>query len=483
MKKIYFRADAGAAIGYGHFIRTLALADMLKADFSCTFFTCHPTAYQIGEMEKVCPYVALQEETHFDDFLSRLHGDEIVVLDNYFFTTDYQRAIKDKGCRLVCVDDMHDKHYVADVVINHGVTDEKLFSAEPYTQLCLGYDWVLLRSPFLHLLQTRQRKNRKIEKAVICFGGSDKNNLTERFVSVLQREAAVKQIIAIVGDKHQAVNSSHFHSKVSYLHNLSASEMADVFNRADIAFLSASTVCLEALSRQIPVAAGYYVDNQREMYAEYVIHNLIYPLGNLLELDFEKLEFSSIKERIKVLDTMLNPSLVPLRYRNLFQNLFVPIKIEQNGLKLIDYRLLDEEQHLSIWKARNEESIRLQMAHTEPILWESHLNFVNNLSSQYRKVYMAAYRDGELVGSVNIEYESVVQVERGIFILPEFWGKGDSVLIEKALFEYLQEQHVSSVSAKVLKTNSRSLHFHLKLGYRQISNDDKYDYLIKDLNA
>ena len=33
MQKIYFRADASATIGYGHFIRTLALADMLKDDF------------------------------------------------------------------------------------------------------------------------------------------------------------------------------------------------------------------------------------------------------------------------------------------------------------------------------------------------------------------------------------------------------------------------------------------------------------------
>lgn len=32
MQKIYLRADASAAIGYGHFIRTLALADMLKDD-------------------------------------------------------------------------------------------------------------------------------------------------------------------------------------------------------------------------------------------------------------------------------------------------------------------------------------------------------------------------------------------------------------------------------------------------------------------
>lgn len=68
MKKIYFRADASATIGYGHFIRTLALADMLKDDFDCTFFTCHPTSYQVSEMEKVCPFVTLQEETHYDEF-------------------------------------------------------------------------------------------------------------------------------------------------------------------------------------------------------------------------------------------------------------------------------------------------------------------------------------------------------------------------------------------------------------------------------
>lgn len=48
-------------------------------------------------MEKVCPFVTLQEEAHYDEFLSSLQGDEIVVLDNYFFTTDYQRAIKQKG--------------------------------------------------------------------------------------------------------------------------------------------------------------------------------------------------------------------------------------------------------------------------------------------------------------------------------------------------------------------------------------------------
>ena len=479
MRKICFRADASTAIGYGHFIRTLALADMLKDEYDCTFFTCHPTPYQVGEMEKVCPHVTLHEEIHYNEFLSYLQGDEIVVLDNYFFTTDYQRAIKEKGCRLVCIDDMHDKHYVADVVINHALSNKSLFDAEVYTQLCLGYDWALLRSSFLRLPQV-QRKNKYVEKAVICFGGSVKNDLTNRFVSFLENEVTIKKIIAIVGDRYRSETRSCY-SKVSYLRNLSASEISEVFRESDIAFVSASTVCLEALSQQIAVAAGYYVDNQEEIYAEYVANNLIYPLGDLLESDFEKMNYSLMVEKCKLLDTV-DCSFVSLRYKRLFQNLFSPVRIKKNGLEFVDYRILDREQHLLIWRARNEDCIRSQMDHADFIPWESHLAFIDNLSSQYKKIYMAVYRENKLVGSVNIEYNSLLRVERGVFILPEFWGNGDAVLIENVLSEYLQKQQIASITAKVLRGNSRSLRFHLKLGYRQDSNDNRYDYLLKDLN-
>lgn len=478
-KQIYFRADAGKDIGYGHFIRTLALADMLKEDFDCIFFTCHPTPYQVSEMEKVCPYVALQEETHYDEFLPYLRGDEIIVLDNYFFTTDYQRKIKLKGCKLVCVDDMHDKHYVADVVINHGVCKKEFFNIEPYTQLCLGYDWALLRRSFLQSSQ-RSRLNREIENAIVCFGGTDSYNLTERFVSFLEKVSTVKRIVAIVGDRHQT-NNSNVQSKVTYLRNLSADEMSDIFSQSDIAFVSASTVCLEALSQNLPIATGYYIDNQKGMYSEYISHNLIYPLGNLLDIDVDKIDYSLIVENITSLTT-LDFSLVPTRYKMLFRNLFAPMRFKKNDLLFIDYRILEERQHSLIWHARNDDNIRFQMEHAELISWESHLKFVENLSTQYRKVYGAVYKEDKLIGSVNIEYNSVSGVERGIFILPKFWGKGYAALIDETLFEILKEQRITSIKAKVLLANSRSLHFHLKLGYNLILSDEKYSYLIKDLN-
>ena len=60
MKKIYFRADASSDIGYGHFVRSLALADILKDYFDCYFATIHPTEYQLKEISKVCQYYRFQ---------------------------------------------------------------------------------------------------------------------------------------------------------------------------------------------------------------------------------------------------------------------------------------------------------------------------------------------------------------------------------------------------------------------------------------
>lgn len=287
MQKIYFRADASTAIGYGHFIRTLALADMLKDNFDCTFFTCHPTPYQVGEMEKVCPFIALQEETHYDDFLSYLQGDAIVVLDNYFFTTDYQRAIKQKGCHLVCIDDMHNKHYVADVVINHGQTNPALFDVESYTKLCLGFDWALLRRPFLEAAKRKSISSDRIEKVAVCFGGSDIHDITGYFVNQVLRLCTVNSITAVVGDAYTPHSLCVQDSRLVYRSRLTAQEMADLFCDSDLVICSASSVCIEALACGAKVAAGWYVDNQKEFYDLLTSNGWIIGLGNVKQLSVD----------------------------------------------------------------------------------------------------------------------------------------------------------------------------------------------------
>lgn len=314
-RKIYFRADASATIGYGHFIRTLALADMLKDDFDCTFFTTSPSAYQIEEMGKVCGYIALTEESKFEDFINLLNGDEIVVLDNYFFTTEYQRTIRAKGCKLVCVDDLHNRHFVSDAVLNPALLSTSEYDVEPYTKLCLGLEYALLRKPFI-------KQVKKVEKVygrwLIAFGGSDFENMTEKFLSFLQGDYRVKEVIVIVGDAYKYYDNLKNYSKASIYKNLKAEEMSIKMRQAEYAVLPSSTISIEALASGCKVANGYFVDNQIETSMMYKQEGYCVGLGDLREVSNatfidELLHFRSHRE--------LDFSLIPNRYKQIFKSL------------------------------------------------------------------------------------------------------------------------------------------------------------------
>ncbi len=314
-RKIYFRADASATIGYGHFIRTLALADMLKDDFDCTFFTTSPSTYQIEEMGKVCDYIALTEETKFEDFINLLNGDEIVVLDNYFFTTEYQRTIMGIGCKLVCVDDLHNSHFVSNAVLNPALLSTSEYDVEPYTKLCLGLEYALLRKPFIE-----QHKDVKkvYGRWLLAFGGSDFDNMTEKFLSFLQGDSRVKDITVIVGDAYKYYDNLKNYTKASVYKNLTAEEMSIKMRQAEYAVLPSSTISIEALASGCKVANGYFVDNQIETSLMYKQEGYCVGLGDLRE----------VSNTVFIDELLLfNPShsldfsLIPLKYKQLFNSL------------------------------------------------------------------------------------------------------------------------------------------------------------------
>lgn len=277
--KIFFRADADTKIGFGHFIRTLALAEMLKDDFECVFFTASPTSYQIEEIKKICKLVILhQDDRKFDEFLNYLSGNEIVFLDNYFFGTDYEKKIKDIGSRLIVLAPPTSHHY-ADVVVNYLEKDFSKYSIEPYTKIYAGQEWTILRKPFLSPIDNSKRKKNSI---VISFGGTDQYCLTEKVMDNL----AEKDISIICTSRISNNRIGYFKEQgIKVYVDVNAEIIAKIFETSEFAILSSSTICIEALSRGCKVLAGYYIDNQINYYKSMLNDKLIYPLGNLLSED------------------------------------------------------------------------------------------------------------------------------------------------------------------------------------------------------
>lgn len=190
---------------------------------------------------------------------------------------------------------------------------------------------------------------------------------------------------AIIGDAYQ--HSYLCDPRLCYRKNLGAAEIAELFCKADLALLPASTMSFEALACGTVLATGYYVDNQVEIYHELV------KSGRALPLD----DFSDerLKQRLDQVLHLPAPATwkkgnIRKHYIELFHTLcFKNYRI--GTFHFIDYRNLSEAQHLEVWQARTDSRICCWMSNQTIFSFESHLDFVNSLRSFSDRFFWAVY--------------------------------------------------------------------------------------------
>ncbi|PWN07459.1 UDP-2,4-diacetamido-2,4,6-trideoxy-beta-L-altropyranose hydrolase [Rhodohalobacter mucosus] len=268
-QRVYIRTDGSTDIGLGHLVRCMSLAHMLKNDFSIHFFALEiPDSLKNEITQNGWEVNVVEKEL---DFVNELTGDEIVVLDGYQFDSDCQKQIKGKECKLVCIDDFHQGHFYADLVINHapGVIKDD-YEGEPYTKYLLGPDYALLRPEFLGSNSRAENNSKGIKYIFVCFGGSDNKNLTSKILSWLPSKNY--SVTAVLGnaylhqDELNKVIKKREDLKVIVKKSLSAKEMKLELEHSDFAIVPASGILFEVISTKLPAMSGYYIDNQKRIY-------------------------------------------------------------------------------------------------------------------------------------------------------------------------------------------------------------------------
>ncbi len=307
---IFFRADGNTQIGLGHITRCLALADMLREEFDCVFLVQNPSTAIKAQIEPHFKLISLPQTT---DFLTEarflvtevLEKKQVIVLDHYQTQTEYQKMLKTAGLKVVCIDDMHAWHFVADVVINHaGGVSETAYSCEPYTKLCLGLEYALLRHPFLEaaekLAAQGGRNIEKIENVLICFGGSDIHNLSQKATEACLKSSQFKEIHVVLGAAFPFyegfTNFAKVHSAVHLHQNLNAQEMCDLMLRCQLAIVPASGIAYEALATGMHMITGWYAENQKN-FAKFLSENQIVNVQNFTMLDFDVILQSHVHQK------------------------------------------------------------------------------------------------------------------------------------------------------------------------------------------
>lgn len=284
----------------GHIVRSMALAQMLKNDFECVFVTrlFIPSIKNFfDDSEFKIVYLPLEND-HLESFFSLINKNDIVVLDNYFFDSAYQLKLKSKLKSLVCIDDLHDKHFYADIVINHaqGVSQTD-YSKEEYTKLYLGFDYALLRPEFLHAVVRNCSEKRN--RVLIAFGGMDVLGLNNRFIEwciLFKDEINVSEINVLGFEDEKLMHLAKINSiNLKFYSGLNAKELVELFNKVDFGIFSASTIALESCALHIPSMVGKCIANQEDMYQGLVDKGLVFGLNNIDDLSMSEFNIKMLK--------------------------------------------------------------------------------------------------------------------------------------------------------------------------------------------
>ena len=280
-KTLLIRADANVAMGTGHVMRMIALAQAWRQSRGEVVFLCSDITPSLeqrireedfpierltaapGSVEDLeATRAVISRNTTSDRSVS-------VALDGYQFAADFQLGVKKAGCRLLVVDDYgHANAYHADFVLNQNISARKELydQRDEDTELLLGPRFALLRREFGdHRGWVRVVPN-KATKLLITLGGADADNVTKRVIDALAGSGL--EVKAVVGgsnphlpDLCQAAEATSG-GETSVKLEVNASDMPSLMQWADMAVAAGGSTAWELAFTGLPPLFVILAENQ-----------------------------------------------------------------------------------------------------------------------------------------------------------------------------------------------------------------------------
>lgn len=273
---LFLRADASIAMGTGHVMRCLALAEAWQdAGGRAVFAMAEATpAIQARLAAESCEVASIshaagtaEDASQTITFAGERKSDWIVV-DGYQFTADYQCALKAAGFRVLFLDDYgHAQSYSADLVLNQNVhaNEEMYGTIEPYTRLLLGPRYCLLRREFTSWRGWKREIAPIGSKVLVTMGGSDPGNVTATVIDALYQLSDVEVTVVVGGSNphFESLQRSTSQGDGRFRLLKSVANMPELMAQADVALAGAGTTCWEICLLQLPLVLIDLADNQK----------------------------------------------------------------------------------------------------------------------------------------------------------------------------------------------------------------------------
>ena len=482
-RTLIIRADASVAMGTGHVMRGLALAQAWQDNGgNAVFAMAHSTpamdARLHAEPVEIVRWEAAagssEDASRTAELASSRKADWLAV-DGYGFDDGFQRSLRQGGSRLLFVDDLgHCRHYFADLVLNQNVhAGERSYrNRESYTRLLLGTRYAMLRREFASWRALPRQFSGMGRTVLVTMGGSDPDNVSERVVQALQSlNGGGFETRILVGNSNPHFSSLEQAAKRSsnaVCLVRDARNIPELMAWADVAISGAGSTCWEMCLLGLPAILIDLAENQRPLAEE---------LGRL----GAAIHLGSTKE--------INPDKIAAKLQAVISSVELRTKMSQRARGLVDgkgaqrvvsamqggslrLRRADEKDCRLLWDWANDPDVRTVSFSTEPIPWERHLQWFNaKLADPNAVLYLAVDAEGTAIGHVRYQIDGF-RAAVSISLAKPWRGKGfGRTILAMATEELFRTTAATIVDAYVKPVNTISHQLFARAGYRQLANE------------
>lgn len=315
--KFFFKTNANQSIGSGHLQRCINLARMLK-DKNQIYFLLTKTSESIArKLSKEFKIIKFKNNKEILVKAKKIFKkkNSFLIIDDYSIKYKWEKLISNFFYKtLVICDDLSKKHY-SDLYLNQNILDirSNKKKLKKYTENYLvGPKYALLNENYSKLSKKKVLKSNKLKNIIITFGGSDKENLTERVLEVISTNKYNFNISVILGNSYQ-----YFHElkkkyekfkNIAFHKNLKS--LAKIYYNSDLCIGAGGTSSWERVCLKIPTLVFQVSENQK-----FTINNLKKKKMIILagkEKNFNKLKFEkqilSIKKNFNKIKKQMEES-------------------------------------------------------------------------------------------------------------------------------------------------------------------------------
>lgn len=478
---LIIRADASIAMGTGHVMRCVALAQAWQDEGGeCIFAVAEasPVLKERVRSEKfefatvsASPGTP-QDATQLVE-LARAHHARWIVVDGYQFDVEYQRALKAAGLKLLVVDDTgHAGAYVADLVLdqNAHATEDLYQQRESYTRLLLGSRYAMLRREFKPWGGWKREIVRIGRKVLVTVGGTDPDNVTLRVIDALRLLAQDNLEATIVvggGNPHGDCLEQEVHGAGGAIRLLrSTFDMPKLMADADVAISAAGTTCWEMCFLGLPSVLIDVAENQTPVAQELDCQGIAIHAGSSQDVTPENIA-AQLKSLLASKERRVAMS---GRARRLLDGSGAKRVISAMQNTNLGLRRVEEADCRLLWEWANEPEVRSASFSSAPIPWCEHREwFTKKLGDERILMLIATDEQGVPVGQVRFERTNNREADIDISITPERRGSGlGARLIEKAVQAAFEQTDLVRVHGVVKAGNRASAKAFERAGFRNV---------------